>query len=375
MKRKLLFEFAAAIAAATLLAGCSLLKVSVSTGEPLPDADMRLRTMTRGFYYDFSDEVARAADSVAATAPEPAVRMAAVRWKIRATRAGVEAAMQGNPEVSLADLWILCRRMNEDFARMPDSLLFGPQSDIARAAAARLDSAAGRLARQMLDAGRYALMERFVGEYVRENPGSDVRASNTTLRWIEYLRANGIEFDNATGTIAEVLSDVNDRLSGQTQQISNSLGWTKEILEMRLRQDSLHLEVRAQLDSLERNFKRLVVVAEHVPQITDKMLEDLRAQATLLIGAMNASVDNLFGNFDRQRMELESYVTRERRDLVEQLRASASEVTQQALDAVPGLIGRVLLYVVLALVVLIGGPFALGFWLGGIRQKGRIHRS
>lgn len=375
MKRKILFQFTAAFAAATLLAGCSLLKVSVSTGDPLPEADMRLRTMTRGFYYDLADEVARAADSVAATAAEGPVRIAAVRWKIRATRAGVEAAMQGNPEVALADMWILCRRMNEDFARMPDSLLFGPQSDIARATAARLDTAAERLARQTLDADRHALMERFVGEYVRENPVSEVQASNTTLRWIEYLRANGVEFDNATGTIAEVLSDVNDRLSGQTQQISNSLGWSKEILEMQLRQDSIHLEVRAQLDSLERNFKRLVVVAEHVPQITDKMLEDLRAQATLLIGAMNASVDNLFGNFDRQRMELESYVTRERRELVEQLHASASEVTQQALDAVPGLVGRVLLYVVLALIVLIGGPFALGFWLGGVRQKGRIHRS
>ena len=35
----------------------------------------------------------------------------------------------------------------------------------------------------------------------------------------------------------------------------------------------------------------------------------------------------------------------------------------------------VLLYVVLALVVLIGGPFALGFWLGGVRERGRRKRE
>ena len=42
------------------------------------------------------------------------------------------------------------------------------------------------------------------------------------------------------------------------------------------------------------------------------------------------------------------------------------------LDAVPGLVGKILLYLVLALAVLIGGPFALGFWLGGVRAKYRI---
>ena len=36
---------------------------------------------------------------------------------------------------------------------------------------------------------------------------------------------------------------------------------------------------------------------------------------------------------------------------------------------------QVLLYVVLALVVLIGGPFALGFWLGGVRERGRRKRE
>ena len=45
-----------------------------------------------------------------------------------------------------------------------------------------------------------------------------------------------------------------------------------------------------------------------------------------------------------------------------------------AFDAVPGLVGRVLLYVVLALAVLLGGPFALGFWLGGVRQRAKLRK-
>ena len=281
--------------------------------------------------------------------------------------------MQGIPDVALADLWILCRRMNEGFVQAPDSLLFGLQSDIARDAALRLDRRAGRLARQVLPDDRYALMERFVTDYVRDNPASEGdETDNTTLAWLEYLRAAGVEQDYATGSIAEVLADVNDRLSGQTQQVTNSVSWSKDIFEMRLRQDSLRLQVGAQLDSLERSFNRIVVVAEHLPEISDKVLEELNRQATQLIWTMNASVDNAFADFDRQRGELQQYVTREREALVEQLRATGDELVRTTLGAVPGLVGKILLYLVLALAVLIGGPFALGFWLGGVRAKYRI---
>ena len=333
MNRYTLCMAAAALFAALALTGCSLLKVAVATGDPLSKEEMNIRTMTRGFYYDMASEVSRTADSIAAAAPDLATRVAAVRWKIRATRAGVSAAMQGIPDVALADMWILCRRMDEGFAAAPDSLLFGAQSDLARDAAARLDRRAARLARQVLAVDRYGLMERFVGDYVRENPADgEMEGSNTTLAWIEFLRANGIEHAYATGSIAEVLADVNDRVSGQTQQLANSVGWSKDLIAMQLQQDSMRLEVGARLD-------------------------------------------NACANCDRQRDELQRYVTAERQALVDQLRESADGVVQRALDAVPGLVGKVLLYVVLALVVLIGGPFALGFWLGGVRERGRRKRE
>lgn len=371
-----LLQAAAALCAALALTGCSLLKVAVATGDPLSKEEMNVRTMTRGFYYDMAAEVARTADSIAQAAPDMATRVAAVRWKIRATRAGVSAAMQGIPDVALADLWILCRRMNESFAEAPDSLLFGSQSDIARDAALRLDRRAGRLARQVLPADRYDLMAAFVDDYIRKNPASEGdETDNTTLAWLEYLQAAGVEHDYATGSIAEVLADVNDRLSGQTQQVTNSVSWSKDIFEMRLRQDSLRIEVGAQLDSLERSFTRIVVVAEHLPEISDKVLEELNRQATQLIWTMNASVDNAFADFDRQRGELQRYVTREREALVEQLRTTGDELVRTTLDALPGLVGKILLYVVLALAVLIGGPFALGFWLGGVRARAKAKKA
>ena len=102
-------KLAAALFAAASFAGCSLLKVAVATGDPLSKEQMNVRTMTRGFYYDMAGEVARAADSIVAASPDVNLRVAAVRWKIRATRAGVTAAMQGIPDVALADLAVTVR--------------------------------------------------------------------------------------------------------------------------------------------------------------------------------------------------------------------------------------------------------------------------
>ena len=92
-----LLQAAAALCAALALTGCSLLKVAVATGDPLSKEEMNVRTMTRGFYYDMAAEVARTADSIAQAAPDMATRVAAVRWKIHATRAGVSAACRVFP--------------------------------------------------------------------------------------------------------------------------------------------------------------------------------------------------------------------------------------------------------------------------------------
>ena len=97
-----------------------------------------------------------------------------------------------------------------------------------------------------------------------------------------------------------------------------------------------------------------------------------RRQATQLISTMNASVDHAFADIDRQRGGV----------AVLRLRGSArrwsSSCGRRATTwsarprCRPGLVGKLLFYFVLAVAVLVGGPFALGFWLGGVRAPGNL---
>ena len=375
--RKYWFRSFAALFAWTMLVSCSLLKVAVSTGDPLPKDEMNTRVMTRGFYYDMAAEVSRTADSIVVATRDVRVQVAAMRWKIHSTRAGVNASMQGNPDVALADLWILCHRMNDQFVALPDSVLFGEWTYLARETATNLNRRIAKVARDVLPSEKFSLMQRFVDGYVAENPTMDNAngTTNTTLAWMQFLKDEGVESQYTTGTIAEVLADVNDRLSGQTQQISNSISWSKDILQLQLQQDSIRTELGAQLDSLERNFNRMVVVAEHLPEISDQVLSEMTRQLTYLMESMNASVDNAFVGVDRQRLEMQHYITAEREAFTKELYQSADEILQTALDSVPGLVGKVLLYLILGLGVLIGVPFGVGFWLGGVRQRAKDRKE
>lgn len=369
------------LAAGTVLlffTGCSLFKVTVDTGNPpLPASEANTRMMTRGFYYDLADEIARTADSVAAASPEIPVQIRAIRWKMQATRAAVTAVMQSNPDVALIDTWLLCVRMDSAFRRLPDSLLFADQTPLVRKVVARLDKKAEHLASNLLSPDKFALMREFVGNYMEANPvtGSQFTPVNTTLAWVEFLQSKGVETQYNVGSISDVIADLGDRFGGQSGQMINSVGWSKDIFELQMQQDSVRARLVQQLDSLERNFDRIVTVMEHLPQIADYMGRRLNAEVTALIGTMNGAVDNAFADLDRQRAELQVYISAEREALVNQAREAVDTAVQNAMDQVPALVGKLLAWIVLFAVVMLGVPFGIGFWLGRVRERAKAKKE
>lgn len=373
-----MLEWLAAVAAAALLGGCSLLKVSVDTGNPpLPDAQANTRMMTRGFYYDMTDEIARTADSVAAASPEVPVKIRAIRWKMQATRAAVSAVMQSNPDVALIDTWLLCARMDSAFRRLPDSLLFGDRTPLVRRTAERLDQKVERLARGLLKADEFERMREFVAGYMEANPvtGSKFTPVNTTLPWIEFLRGKGVETDYTVGSISDVIADLGDRFGGESDAVVSSIGWSKDIFELQMQQDSLRCRLTQQIDSLGRDFDRIVAVMEHLPQIADYMGESLNGEMTALIGTMNDAVDNAFADLDRQRTELQRYVSSEREAILAQASEAVDTALRNALDQVPGLVARLLLWILLFAAIVLGIPFGIGFWLGRVRERARAKKN
>ena len=367
--KRIFTEILLSAALAVALTGCSLLKFSLDTGDELPKSEARVRVMTRGLYYGLSNEVIAAADSIARS-DDPKIRIRAIRWKIRATRAAVSAAMQGIPDVALADTWILFRRMESSFDAAPDSMLFGPYSDYAREAVRRMTLRVDSVARDALGGDRYRLMKEYVGRYIAENPLSEGEVPpNTTLAWIEFMNEHGEELSYATGSIADVVSDMSDRMTGQTGQAMNTLSWTKDIIEIEWQRDSTAQAVQRQLDSLESNFERIVVVMENIPQISDTVLAVFNVHVETLMRTFESCLDIAFGLIDRQRNEIQRFVSAEREAAIEQGRGIADSVTAQVMDRVMASVGRIALWAIALALIVLGLPFAAGYWVGTFRER------
>ena len=367
--KRIFTEILLSAALAVALTGCSLLKFSLDTGDELPKSEARVRVMTRGLYYGLSNEVIAAADSIARS-DDPKIRIRAIRWKIRATRAAVSAAMQGIPDVALADTWILFRRMESSFDAAPDSMLFGPYSDYAREAVRRMTLRVDSVAHDALDGERYRLMKEYVGRYIAENPLSEGEVPpNTTLAWIEFMNEHGKDLSYATGSIADVVSDMSDRMTGQTGQAMNTLSWTKDIIEIEWQRDSTAQAVQRQLDSLESNFERIVVVMENIPQISDTVLAVFNVHVETMMRTFERSLDNAFGQIDRQRNEIQRFVSAEREAAIEQGRGIADSVVAQVMDRIMASVGRIALWAIALALIVLGLPFAAGYWVGTFRER------
>lgn len=333
--------------------------------------------MTRALYYDLSNEIITAADSVA-TSHDIDLKIRAIQWKIRTTRAAVSAAMQTIPDVALADTWILCARMDRAFTHRPDSALFGPYTPMMRQTAARMLTKVDSVARDALPAQRYGLMKEYVGDYIRRNrprSGENVAPQNTTLAWIDFMKSKGIEVEYDLGSISDVVSDMSDKMSGQTGQLTNSLMWSKDILEIEWQRDSMSQYVAAQMDSLDRSFERIVVVMENIPEISDSVMVNFNKHVEQVLASLESSLDYAFGQVDMQRSELQRYVSAEREAIIRQAGETAQGMVQQAIDQVPAIVSRVAVWLALLAVVVLGLPFAAGYWVGTLRERSRHKRS
>lgn len=79
---------------------------------------------------------------------------------------------------------------------------------------------------------------------------------------------------------------------------------------------------------------------EHLPQIADYMGKSLNTEVAALIETLNGAVDNAFADLDRQRAELQGYISAERKALVDQAQQAVDAAVQNAMDRVPALVAK-----------------------------------
>jgi len=360
------------------LAGCSLISLK-SPEKPFTPEELNARVLTRELSAQYVVAVERCAGEIAASEEDPKVLDNTLRWEIAAIAESRRAATQMAPMLSLLDTWALAEQTETFFAPGgPGADTFGVHQEAVRKVSTDFADGAERIAHGLLTPAAFGEYQKFIADYVRDHPFKDLtfdRASVVVL-WSE--QKGDTKLIDALGTIPQAMADV-----GQRMQI---YGETLPPQVMRETQLSLREagysrgDVQASLKKLDDRLTRLGTIAEQAPEVVRGAVADVRDSVYELLSRLEASSRATTAELETQRVRLFDDIRTEREAIVaavdtqrQALTADAAKVADQLLkrsaEQARLVVGEVVLLLILLALVLLGLPFAAGYYVGRARHR------
>ena len=373
-----LFPTIFSILISLLLPGCKLVEIKVP-GEPLSKRDHALRFETRAFALDFAASIQVCADEIARQHPDPQAAIDVVRWKIGAIGAVRQAAFHPSPTAALVDTWTFCRQMREFFDHEAGARFFGAAHPIALTNALAQEQRIEAIAGILLSSSEWKRMKTFVAEEARAFPLRDLafERENAKARWEQAAGRTNVP---PTGTTADALSDLSDRLYIMSDQIPTEVRWRLSLESQRL--DSALADTQETLRKLDAGLRHIGETASTAPGAISNAVIELRGAVVPALEGFQKQWGSTLETLTRERAALARDIATEREAVVQavtQQRAAvmkdvermAAEIAGRSMQEARGMVQDVLRYGVLLALIVLGLPFAFGFLSGRIWTRAR----
>jgi hypothetical protein len=360
-------------------AGCSL--ISLKTPEhPLSARDLNARILTRELAAQFQTAVTRCAANIAATDEDATVLDNALRWEIAAVAESRRASTQVAPMMSLLDTWALAAQMQAfTAAGAAGGALFGAHEEAVRQVSDDFAGGAAALARRLLSAHDFSRYQAFVERYAQQHPLVDLTFARASVVELWSREQGGdTRLIDSLGTIPEAMTDAAQRLQIYGDTVPPQL---MHEAELALRQSGYsRADVDAALRRLDERFGRLADVAQSAPQLVQGAIGDVRQSLREVVDrldassretteALNAERTALFANIQSEREAMVTAVDTQRKAFAADAARVADHAVTTAGEQLRRLVAEALLLLILLVAVVLGLPFAAGYFVG------RAHRE
>ena len=353
-----------------LLTGCSLL--SIKTPEvPLSPREQEARSLTREYAAHFADVVVRTIDDASDTGA-PGSNARAVRLKLAAVGEITRTSTGLSPIGSLLDTWAFALQFRDFLDAAGDDEFVESRRPAIRRAAAQLAEASDELGRKVL-AQDYPRYQKFVAAYAARNPLGrvDFVRPSVLSEWVAE------QHDRAplrvTGTVAQALGDVSDRLRIYGERLPDLTLWQAQAALDRAGFDDA--EYRNALHNLDAQLGRISKLAETSPELAHQAIAQLRDGLRDSTERLDQSWLQTLRTLTAERAALAENLASEREHLIAafdlqriQLSADADRIVARSIDTswqqFRKLVREALLLVILLLLVLLGLPFGAGYLVG-----------
>jgi len=290
----------------------------------------QVRLKTRSLVVPMCGEIERAADLISSGSSDPAVRRAALRWKIEAVPALREALFQPEPFVAVADSWVFFNQMADYFESGAGRQALGDSAAVAVATCRGLEQQMAEVAAAMTLSGDVSKVRAFAKSWAAEHPiRYAIQDRESTLgmaleRDVEASWSTG----EAVAEITTSVDDLNRKLGLYSDHLFRQARWEAELLadDMRLA-EAVPLAERAvqsaekaagAVDRLAPDLERTLSVAENAPAL-------IASERKAAIAALATELTRTITFLQQERVSGLQHLSRERVAALEELRQAISE--------------------------------------------------
>ena len=334
----------------------------------------QVRLKMRSLVGPMAGEIEHSADQIAAGADDPAVRRAAIRWKIEAVPTLTTALFQPEPFTALLDTWIFFNQMADFFETGAGRPQLGDSAPIAVATCRRLEQEIADVAAAMAASGDVSQLRAFAKRWAADHPIRYAIPDRETAlaRALERDVPRSWSTGEAAAEFTTSVDDVNRKIDVYSDHLFRQIRWEGELLGSDLGLADLRPlaeravqsaeRATATLDTLAPAFERAVAVAEDTPAL-------VASERTAAIEAFGTNLTRTIAFLQQERIAALQQVTSERiaaigaisHAMTEERKALDQDLNRIGFEVVDHAMWRLAQLVAAVLVVLGVGAVALLF--------------
>ena len=296
----------------------------------------QIRLRMRSLVDPFAGEIEQAADRISATASNPSVKRAAIRWKIEGVPALRGALFQPDPFTAVLDTWVFTYQMTDYFEVGPGRITLGDAAPLAVETSRHLEEEFAAVVATFTKSGDVSKVRAYARKWASDHPiRYAIQDRETTLsRVVETDVGVTWSLGEAVAEITTTADDVHREIQIYSDHLFRQARWEAELLMVDLPgEEVLQLAARAvksseravdTIDRLAPALESAADAASNAPTLVtserkaavDAMREELTRTLAFLQGERIASLQQI----SEERLAVLSQVTVERIAAIKELR-------------------------------------------------------
>jgi len=381
MSIKNTFSYVLLTTAILLVSSCSLVKIE-NEQRPLGIGALNTRLLTQNFARTAMDRVVLAADSIANLSKDnKKIQLNTLRWKIQTSEELGRVSFQTEPKVALMDTWAYFLEVRNSFEKLEGEGIFGAHNAIALDAISKNIDEIENIAVNVMPQSEYEKIKDFVQVHADKTPllvEKDFKHQSIRESYLKFKNIPDSIAVQTVGTLSEVVADASNRIGYYSDASGKRFNWKTEMILKEKGLDSVAFE--AKFAEFEKQFDRLIAVAENAPENMDGAIKEFRKnmgplfnnlnyEIRLAMQSLSSDVMSIDTMLMRERVVLDSIVMRERIALTAKADTLVETGIEKAFEGLGNMLQKLIIYFILLFIVVLGLPFYLGYLTGKRKNK------